>query len=144
MTLISALIKNLKRPVFAKTALFFSFLLLSACGLSNLKPNFATYDFYLLNMDTGAFCKGYNDPSININCRSLVPTNFHHFDVKVIENIYQQQITEPNRVLSLMTIMTAGDNLDYTAIQLEDGRYQLPKNQQTDTVWDVLIRIDNN
>ncbi len=117
-------------------------LLVSACSGVNVSQLTKEFDYYWLDAGTGMYCKAFADPDLNKHCKSIVPTNFHSREVQVIENIYQQQITGPNRILSLMNIITSGDNLDYQPVQLANNIYQLPINQQTDTVWEVLIKID--
>jgi hypothetical protein len=142
MTLILAKTHLLKLNFFIRPTIIFSCILFSACSTPSLVNNSNSYDFYLLNAQTGAYCKGYNDAKIASSCLSIIPTNFYLHEVKVIENIYQQQIREPNRLASLMNILISGKNLDYQATPLGNARYQLPINQQTDTVWDVLEKVD--
>ena len=117
-------------------------LLISACGVSKLKPDFSEFSFYSLNPDTGYYCKGYDSDPAKKYCKSIIPTNFNHLETRVIENIYQQQVTEPNRVISLINIILSGENIDYKPVLLENGAYKLPITQQTDTVWDVIVKID--
>ncbi|MFT5705837.1 MAG: hypothetical protein ACI9ES_000106 [Oceanospirillaceae bacterium] len=119
-------------------------ILLSACSVSSQLLNNEPFNFYLLNSHTGSYCQGYENQELKGPCRSLTKTISHHQEVKVIENIYQQKITDPNRIGSLMGILLEGEHLTYQVTALEqEGVLQLPINQQTDTVWRVLVEMDS-
>ncbi|NRA20530.1 MAG: hypothetical protein HRU05_08625 [Oceanospirillaceae bacterium] len=120
------------------------FLVGCAAATSSIGLHTAPVTHYLLNEHTGSYCQGYADASIKGQCQSLIPVATNILDTRVIGNIYQQQITEPNRIASLIGIILRGDNLDYRATLLDNGLYSVPVNQQTNTVWSTLKRIDNN
>jgi hypothetical protein len=142
MNLISILKHAGCRPaIFRKLTLTSSILLLSACGISDFKPNFEKFSFYTLNPESGAFCKRYDSDENLKYCRSIIPTNFSHIETRKIENVYLQDVVGPNRVMSLVNIITAGENLTYTPVQLANGLYKLPINEQTNTVWDVIFKL---
>lgn len=144
MNLISILKRaSCRLSTFSKLTLSSTVLLLSACGISDLKPNFKEFSYYLLNPNTGAFCKGYDAKDSNKHCKSLIVTNFNHLKSKTIESAYQQKITEPNRVTSLINIILSGDNITYTPTLLDDGYYKLPINKQTNSVWTVVSQLTN-
>jgi len=144
MNLIAILEKvGFRYSVLTKLTITSSILLLSACGISNFKPNFEKPSHYTLNPENGAFCKGYDSDDSLKYCRSLIPTNFSHVETRKIEQVYQQDVEGPNRVMSLVNIIIAGENLNYTPIQLANGLYKLPINKQTDTVWDVIYKLSD-
>lgn len=120
-----------------------SSIVLAGCASNNLGLNTQPVTHYLVNKDTGAFCRAYADKDIKGQCRSLLVVATSILESRVIENIYQQQITPPNRAASVIDIILQGDNKDYKAQQLENGLYSVPSNQQTDTVWRTLIKIEN-
>ena len=131
---------------FIKSNLKFNFLLLTSlllagCSIPKIDLNTAAASSYLLNPDTGKYCIGYEDLEKKGVCQDLIQIAFNVFDAKEIENIYQQKISGPNRPISLINIILNGDNVDYQPTKLENGLYQLPINQQTNTVWRVMKKI---
>ncbi len=142
MNLISILKSaSCRLSTFSKLTLSSTVLLLSACGISDLKPNFEEFSYYTLNPESGAFCKRYDSDENLKYCRSVIPTNFSHIETRKIELVYQQDVVGPNRVMSLINIITAGENLTYTPARLANGLFKLPINEQTDTVWDVIFKL---
>jgi len=121
-----------------------SSIILTGCAASNLGLNTQPVTHYLVNKDTGAFCRGYADKETKGQCRSLIIVAANILESRVIGNIYQQPISEPNRVASVIDIILNGDHKDYSAQQLDNGLYSVPSNQQTDTVWRTLIKIEND
>jgi|GEM_PF-1065667 len=137
---------NLVKNTLAKAVIAGS-VILTGCAsssLSSLAINTAPVTNYLVNKDTGAFCRAYADKDVKGQCRSLVVVSTSILESRVIENIYQQQIIAPNRAASVIDIILHGDNRDYQAQRLDNGLYTVPSNQQTDTVWRTLIKIENN
>ncbi|MEH6445317.1 MAG: hypothetical protein V7784_15590 [Oceanospirillaceae bacterium] len=119
--------------------------LLSACSISPQLLNNEPFSFYILNSQTGLFCKGYTNQELKGVCKSLTQTVHHHHEVKAIENIYQQKIKQPNRVGSLIGILLKGEHANYKVTAFEnESVFQLPINQQTDTVWRVLLEISSS
>ncbi len=131
---------------FLKSVIKFKILMISSLiivGCSIPKIDLSPSTSYLLNPQSGKFCAGYDEPDRIGACQDLKQVAFNVFDVKEIENIYQQKISGTNRTSSLINILLNGDNLDYQATQLENGLYRLPINQQTATVWRVLKKISD-
>lgn len=132
----------LLKKCFTYKTLVVGSLFLVGCNVAGIKINTDTPNAYLLNPNTGAFCKGFLKNEKRSACVSLLPVAFHHAETREIENIYQQKIIGANRPAGMIKIMLNGENLDYQAKELESGIYKLPMNQQTNTVWRVLKRID--
>jgi len=133
-----------RHSVLTKLTIASSILLLSACGISNFKPNFEPSSHYTLNPENGAFCKGYDSDESLKYCLGLIATNFNYIETTEIEDIYQEKIEGPNRVINLINIITQGKNLTYTSERLSNGLYKLPINKQTNTVWDVLYKLNHS
>ena len=131
---------------FLKAIIKVKILILSSviiAGCSMPKIDLSPSTSYLLNPENGKFCAGYDEPERKGACQDLKQVAFNVFDVKEIENIYQQKISGTNRTSSLINILIQGDNLDYKPTQLENGLYKLHINQQTATVWRVLKKISD-
>ena len=120
-----------------------SSILLAGCA-ANLGLNTPPVTHYLVNTQTGAFCLGYADTEYKGQCQSLISLAINIVESKVIENIYQQQIEGPNRVSSAIKMITRGEHLDYRAQLLDSGLYSVPVNQQTNTVWRTLKKIEHD
>lgn len=125
-----------------KTALaLITCVVLSACSSSSLISNNSPFGFYLLNTQTGAYCKGYTDQDIKGACQSLLSTVIFPQHTKAIEKVYQQALSDRSKIGDLINVILRGDNLEYPVAKVAKYMYRLPINQQTDTVWDVLEKI---
>lgn len=134
---------HLSANTLAKAMLGFS-LFLTGCAQTTLGINTAPVTHYLVNTDTGAYCRAYADTSAKGQCQSLISLASHILESKVIENIYQQPIEGPNRALSAINLIIRGDNIDYQSQLLDSGLYSVPVNQQTNTVWRTLKKIEHD
>lgn len=127
-----------------KTALaLITCVVLSACSSSSLISNSGPFEFYLLNTQTGAYCKGYTDQDIKGPCHSLLSTVIFAQHTKAIEEIYQQELSDRTKIGNLINVILRGKNLEYPIARVAKYMYRLPINQQTDTVWDVLEKIED-
>jgi len=145
MNLIAILEKvGFRYSVLTKLTITSSILLLSACGISNFKPNFEKPSHYTLNPENGSFCKRYDSDESLKYCLSLIATNFSYIETTEIEEVYQEKVEGPNRVMNLINIIIQGNNLTYTSERLSNGLYKLPINEQTNTVWDVLFKLNHS
>ena len=116
-------------------------LLIAGCGVSSVKVNLQSFNYYSINPSTGDYCKAFDDNNITSHCQSIIPVNFFSRETEVIEDAYHQEITDQNRARGLISLITQGDNLDYQVTALENGSYRLEINKQTDAVWQTLVKI---
>lgn len=130
-----------RKKTLMHTSLIIGSLLIAGCSIPKIDLNTSPATSYLLNSETGKYCIGYDELEKVGLCQDLLQVAFNVFDAKEIDNIYQQKISGNNRPSSLINIILNGDNIDYEPVRLENGLYQLPINQQTNTVWRVMKKI---
>ncbi|MGB1238860.1 MAG: hypothetical protein ACPG4U_11665 [Pseudomonadales bacterium] len=115
-----------------------SALFLTGCSLPTIDLNTSQADHYQLNPTNGLFCEGYDSDNSTGPCTSLLIAVSFIPETAPIQKIYLQRIKGPNRTKSLMDIIIAGNNIDYSVERLENGNYKLGKSKKTKTVWHTI------
>ena len=123
------------------TAVIATSLLIAGCGVSSVKVNLDSFNYYTINPNSGDYCKAFDDINTTSHCQSIIPINFFSRETEIIEDAYQQKIADQNRARGLISLMTRGDNLAYQVTALGSGSYRLEIDEQTDTVWRALEQI---